>query len=31
MTAYIKRYLDLPLKLEEEGLEDAPVAARREK
>jgi DNA sulfur modification protein DndB len=31
MTAYIKRYLDLPLTLEEERLEDAPVAARREK
>jgi DNA sulfur modification protein DndB len=31
MTAYIKRYLGLPLTLEEEGLEDAPVTARREK
>ena len=31
MTAYVKRYLGLPLTLEEERLEDAPVAARREK
>ncbi len=31
MTAYIKRYLSLPLTLEEERLEDAPVEARREK
>jgi hypothetical protein len=26
MTAYIKRYLDLSLTLEEEGLENASVA-----
>ncbi len=31
MTAYIKKYLSLPLTSEEERLEDAPVAARREK
>jgi len=31
ITAYIKKYLDLPLTLEEERLEDSPVAARREK
>ena len=30
MTAYIKKYLGLPLTLEEEGLVDAPVAARKE-
>lgn len=31
MTAYIKRYLDLPLTLEEERLENAPVEVGREK
>ncbi len=31
MTAYIKKYLDLPLTLEEERLEDAFVALWREK
>jgi DNA sulfur modification protein DndB len=31
MTAYIKRYLDLPLTLEEEGLENALVAVGGEK
>jgi hypothetical protein len=31
MAAYIKRYLDLPLTLEEEGLEDALVAVGRDK
>ena len=31
MTAYIKRYLDLPLTLEEEGLENALVGVGREK
>jgi DNA sulfur modification protein DndB len=31
MTAYLKKYLNLPLTSEEERLEDSPVAARREK
>ncbi|MBD2125670.1 DNA sulfur modification protein DndB [Microcoleus sp. ZQ-A2] len=31
MTAYIKKYLDLPLTLEEEGLENASVAVGGEK
>jgi DNA sulfur modification protein DndB len=31
MTAYIKKYLNLPLTLEEERLENAPVAVGREK
>ena len=31
MTAYIKRYLDLPLTLEEEGLENASVGVGGEK
>jgi hypothetical protein len=31
MTAYIKRYLGLPLTLEEEELENALVGAGREK
>jgi len=31
MTAYIKKYLNLPLTLEEEGLEDALVAVGRDK
>jgi DNA sulfur modification protein DndB len=30
MTAYIKKYLGLPLTVEEERLVDAPVAARKE-
>jgi hypothetical protein len=31
MAAYIKKYLNLPLKPEEERLEDAPVAVGRKK
>jgi hypothetical protein len=31
MAAYIKRYLDLPLTLEEERLENTLVEAKREK